>query len=69
MNLRPIITACSGIVQGTAEVSDVEMKQDARSFRITFPTGATNAVTQGASVAINGTCLTVSSQHRTQANS
>ena len=49
----------AGIVQGTATVKAVVKKQDARSFEIEFPEGGTKAVQQGASVAINGTCLTV----------
>mmetsp|Transcript_2607 Transcript_2607/g.4679 ORF Transcript_2607/g.4679 Transcript_2607/m.4679 type:complete len:249 (-) Transcript_2607:178-924(-) len=49
----------TGIVQGTAEVAEVVGKQDARSFQIEFPQGAASGVQQGASVAINGTCLTV----------
>eukprot|EP00192_Tetraselmis_astigmatica_P018597 CAMPEP_0117673460 /NCGR_PEP_ID=MMETSP0804-20121206/14488_1 /TAXON_ID=1074897 /ORGANISM="Tetraselmis astigmatica, Strain CCMP880" /LENGTH=251 /DNA_ID=CAMNT_0005482207 /DNA_START=142 /DNA_END=897 /DNA_ORIENTATION=- len=58
--LRQNTTALfTGIVQGTANVSTVVTKEDARSFRITFPEDGTKAVKQGASVAINGACLTV----------
>uniref|UniRef100_A0A061R0Q6 Riboflavin synthase alpha chain n=1 Tax=Tetraselmis sp. GSL018 TaxID=582737 RepID=A0A061R0Q6_9CHLO len=56
LNVQLLFT---GIVQGTAKVSAVDKKLDARSFKILFPDNATKAVQQGASVAINGTCLTV----------
>lgn len=49
----------TGIVQGKAKVADIDKKTDFSSVQIEFPTGATTGVKLGASVAINGTCLTV----------
>ncbi|KAF6258725.1 riboflavin synthase [Scenedesmus sp. NREL 46B-D3] len=49
----------TGIVQGTAEVAQLDTKENFRSFRINFPAGRTENIQIGASVAINGTCLTV----------
>jgi riboflavin synthase len=49
----------TGIVQGLAEVTAVDKKQDFASMKIQFPTGKMDGVQLGASVAINGTCLTV----------
>jgi riboflavin synthase len=49
----------TGIVQGTAEVAQLDTKENFRSFRIQFPAGRTDNIQIGASVAINGTCLTV----------
>lgn len=49
----------TGIVQGTATISDVVSKQNFSQVRITFPSGRTEGIKIGASVAINGTCLTV----------
>ncbi|WIA13950.1 hypothetical protein OEZ85_002520 [Tetradesmus obliquus] len=49
----------TGIVQGTAEVAQLDTKENFRSFRIQFPAGRTENIQIGASVAINGTCLTV----------
>ena len=54
----------AGIVQGLAEVDAMEPRGDAgasdfRALRVRFPAGAAAGAQQGASVAINGTCLTV----------
>ncbi len=49
----------TGIVQGTAKVTTVERKEKFSSLDITFPSGKTDGIKIGASVAINGTCLTV----------
>lgn len=50
----------TGIVQGKATVEAVDRRAEgAATLRIAFPPGALAAVTIGASVAINGTCLTV----------
>lgn len=51
--------AAAGIVQGQASVVDVKERQDFRSFRVEFPAGRVDGIQIGASVAINGTCLTV----------
>ncbi|KXZ45747.1 hypothetical protein GPECTOR_51g733 [Gonium pectorale] len=49
----------TGIVQGTANVATVESKDKFSSLDIHFPEGKVDGVKIGASVAINGTCLTV----------
>jgi riboflavin synthase len=49
----------TGIVQGTAAVAELDSKDNFKSFKIDFPAGKTSGVQIGASVAINGTCLTV----------
>eukprot|EP00878_Enallax_costatus_P019078 GHUV01020116.1.p1 GENE.GHUV01020116.1~~GHUV01020116.1.p1 ORF type:complete len:172 (+),score=38.36 GHUV01020116.1:164-679(+) len=49
----------TGIVQGTAAVADLDSKENFKAFRIQFPSGKAEGVQIGASVAINGTCLTV----------
>ena len=51
----------SGIVQGKAEISHINRKSDFSSLKVKFPDGRLNGAQIGASVAINGTCLTVSS--------
>eukprot|EP00892_Ulva_mutabilis_P010461 jgi/Ulvmu1/7788/UM004_0017.1 len=49
----------TGIVQGTADIADLQQKSEVTSFQVAFPHGATKEVAIGASVALNGTCLTV----------
>eukprot|EP00798_Chlamydomonas_sp_ICE-L_P002842 gene2842-17744_t len=49
----------TGIVQGLAEIAAVNNKDLFSQINITFPAGKTDGITMGASVAINGTCLTV----------
>jgi riboflavin synthase len=49
----------TGIVQGLAAVSQVQESDNFKSFKIQFPDGKAGGVQIGASVAINGTCLTV----------
>lgn len=49
----------AGIVQGQGQVETVDSKDDFSSIRIRFPPGKLDGVQVGASVAINGTCLTV----------
>jgi riboflavin synthase len=51
----------TGIVQGKAEVEDVQRKEDFARFNIRLPAGKADGVQIGASVAINGACLTVTS--------
>ena len=48
-----------GIVQGKAVVRNVDRKPELYSFDIEFPKSSVSGVKIGASVAINGTCLTV----------
>ena len=49
----------AGIVQGQGQVAAVDSKDDFSSIRIRFPPGKLDGVQVGASVAVNGTCLTV----------
>lgn len=49
----------TGIVQGTAKVAQVDKMQDFARLQVQFPMDAIKNVQVGASVAINGTCLTV----------
>ena len=51
----------AGIVQGKGKVTELQQKQNFRSIHVSFPPGKTDGIQIGASVAINGTCLTVSS--------
>jgi riboflavin synthase len=49
-----------GIVQGVATISAVDRRAaGAATLGIDFPPGALTGITIGASIAINGTCLTV----------
>lgn len=52
----------TGIVQGTATVREVERKTDFCCFDIELPVARADNVQIGASVSINGTCLTVVAQ-------
>ncbi|GAX78976.1 hypothetical protein CEUSTIGMA_g6416.t1 [Chlamydomonas eustigma] len=49
----------TGIVQGMATVENVDRKDNLSQVGIRFPEGKVSDVKIGASVAINGTCLTV----------
>ncbi|WP_298447957.1 riboflavin synthase subunit alpha [uncultured Marinobacter sp.] len=52
----------TGIVQGIAVVEEVTAATGLSTFAIRLPDNGTEGVTIGASVAINGTCLTVTKQ-------
>lgn len=52
----------TGIVQGKGTVQAIDRKQDFQSFDIELPSRRGAGVAIGASVAINGTCLTVVEQ-------
>lgn len=52
----------TGIVQGIATVNEVITAPGLNTFAIRFPQNSMEGVTIGASVAINGTCLTVTRQ-------
>jgi riboflavin synthase len=49
----------TGIVQGVARVAALEDRPGLRSFTLAFPTGFTAGLAIGASVAVDGVCLTV----------
>ncbi|MDN6318742.1 MAG: riboflavin synthase subunit alpha [Marinobacter sp.] len=52
----------TGIVQGIAVVEEVTAATGLSSFAISLPDNSAEDITIGASVAINGTCLTVTRQ-------
>jgi riboflavin synthase len=49
----------TGIVQGIARVAQITDRPGLRSFLLQFPDGFTHELAVGASVAVDGTCLTV----------
>jgi riboflavin synthase len=49
----------TGIIQGTAEVIDIDEKENFRTHAIRLPASALDGLVTGASVAQNGCCLTV----------
>lgn len=52
----------TGIVQGVATVKHIETAPGLNTYTLQLPDGAAEGVTIGASVALNGTCLTVTRQ-------
>jgi riboflavin synthase len=56
----------TGIVQGVAVVDDVRSAPGLSTFAIRLPVDKAQGVTTGASVSINGTCLTVTRQENDQ---
>lgn len=48
----------TGIVQGTAQVESVDLKPALTTFVVRFPKGMTDGLHIGASVALNGACMT-----------
>ena len=50
----------TGIVQGVATIASIRDEQGLRTFDLTFPPGFANGLAIGASVAVDGVCLTVS---------
>jgi riboflavin synthase len=53
----------TGIVQGMATVSAVRDRPQLRSLTLQFPPGFAHGLTLGASVAVDGVCLTVTAMH------
>ena len=53
----------TGIVQGVATVLQLADRPGLRSFRLDFPAGFGQGLTIGASVAVDGVCLTVTALH------
>ncbi len=53
----------TGIVQGIAAVRALTERPGLRTFTLAFPPGFTQGLAIGASVAVDGTCLTVTALH------
>ncbi len=53
----------TGIVQGTARIAAATDRPGLRSFRLQFPAGFADGLAIGASVAVDGVCLTVTALH------
>jgi riboflavin synthase len=53
----------TGIVQGVAEVEAVTERKGLRSLRLAFPRGFDTGLQIGASVSVNGVCLTATALH------
>jgi riboflavin synthase len=53
----------TGIVQGTARVARVQDRSGLRTLRLAFPDGFDHGLALGASVAVDGVCLTVTALH------
>ncbi|WP_328184982.1 riboflavin synthase subunit alpha [Marinobacter sp. OP 3.4] len=52
----------TGIVQGIATIESLDARPGLTTFAIDFPEGTVDGVTIGASVSIDGTCMTVTAQ-------
>ena len=57
----------TGIVQGVARIADISDKPGLRTFHIAFPDGFAKDLEIGASVAVDGVCLTVTQLHGSNA--
>ena len=53
----------TGIVQGVARVAQVSDRSGLRCLRLEFPAGFAAGLALGASVAVDGVCLTVTALH------
>jgi riboflavin synthase len=53
----------TGIVQGVSRVAQIEQRPGLRSLRLTFPDGFDSGLQVGASVSVDGVCLTVTALH------
>lgn len=49
----------TGIVQGKARIKSIQRKDDFMQLQVQLPKGACDNILLGASIALNGTCLTV----------
>jgi len=49
----------TGIVQGLAQVASIKHQEKLHQLKVRFPSGALDGVCKGASIALNGCCLTV----------
>lgn len=57
----------TGIVQGIARIASIQDRPGLRTYRLEFPPGFANGLEIGASVAVDGVCLTVTALHGDQA--
>jgi riboflavin synthase len=57
----------TGIIQGIARVEQLTDRSGLRSFRLAFPPGLAAGLAVGASVAVDGVCLTVTTLHGEEA--
>jgi riboflavin synthase len=55
----------TGIVQGVAQIAGIVDQPGLRTFQIAFPEGFCEQLEIGASVAVDGVCLTVTQRHGT----
>ena len=53
----------TGIVQGIAQIDSISDKPGLRTFKLGFPAGFAQDLEIGASVAVDGVCLTVTAIH------
>jgi len=58
----------TGIVQGVARVAAVADRSGLRTLRLSFPTGFDAGLQVGASVSVDGTCLSVTALHAAAAD-
>jgi riboflavin synthase len=58
----------TGIVQGVARVERIDDRSGLRTLRLKFPQGFDSGLQIGASVSVDGTCLTVSAWHKRAAD-
>jgi riboflavin synthase len=58
----------TGIVQGVAQVAQIDDRNGLRTLRLSFPGGFDAGLQVGASVAVDGVCLTASSLHANAAD-
>jgi riboflavin synthase len=58
----------TGIVQGIAQVAQITDRSGLRALRLGFPAGFDAGLQIGASVSVDGTCLTVSALHQRAAD-
>lgn len=56
---RAIAEMFTGIVRGGARISSIVREGDITHLKVTFPQGSLTGIEVGASIAINGCCLTV----------
>jgi riboflavin synthase len=57
----------TGIVQGLGRIAELDKKENSMSFTVELPEKSHNKIELGASIAINGCCLTVVETNQTSA--